>query len=112
VVETWILLQILNGVKTGNELKNVLRVDMALIQRSCDRLVKKKWVVRTVDSYDRRVKILSLSKDGRSLIRRLIRYSQETNAKALSPLDEKQQDVLRHLLISIFKRLTGNISEF
>ena len=101
VVETWILLQILNGIKTGKELKNVLRVDMAQIQRGCDRLVKDKLVVRSVDPFDRRVKILSLSKEGEALIKKLIQHSKKTNAKFLMSLNKEQQDELRNLLIEV-----------
>lgn len=101
IVETWILLQILNGIKTSNDLKKVLKVDMAQIQRACDKLIKEKLIVRSVDPYDRRVKILSLSEAGEALIKKMIQHSKETNTKALLPLNEQQQNKLRHLLIEV-----------
>lgn len=103
VVETWILLQILNGVTTSNAIKKILKVDGAQIQRSCDRLVEKQWVVRTIDPYDRRVKNLSLSPEGEALIKRLIQHSKKTNDKALSHLDDQRKNELRHILMDVLK---------
>lgn len=103
VVEAWVLLQILNKIKTISGLKNVLNVDMAQIQRACNRLLEKKWIARVVDSYDKRVKIFSLTEPGEKLIRRVISYSKETNAKALEGLNKDEKNALRGMLINVLE---------
>jgi DNA-binding MarR family transcriptional regulator len=101
VVEAWIMLQILNGLKTVSELTSVLKVDMALIHRHCDRLRKKGLITRKVDEHDKRIKILDLTEEGRKLKLRISQYSKEVNRRALSVLDEKERQQLYQLLMKV-----------
>lgn len=103
VVETWILLQILNGVQTSHKLHKVLKIDMAQIQRACDKLVKHKLIQRSLDPHDRRVKILLLTQEGEILIKKLIKRSKTVNIEALSHLNENRKEELRQLLLEVLK---------
>lgn len=105
VVEAWILLQILNGLKTVSAFKEALKVDMALIQRSCNRLVKEKILTRTVDVSDRRVKFLALTDKGKNLISRVVGHSKTTNRKALFGLKKEERDELKRLLFKVYAEI-------
>lgn len=103
LIEAWILLDVLNGVETVSELKKNLKADMALIQRACDRLEAEGLLTRTVSPYDKRVKKLGLTEEGRTLRLRLTEYAKEVNRLALKELSEKERDTLHHLLLKVYE---------
>lgn len=111
VVEAWILLQVLNGKKTITDLKNELKIDMAQVQRACNHLIEKKWMIRLIDPYDKRIKHFSLSTEGIKVIRRVINFSKETNIKALSTLSKDKVGHLRILLMNVLKGPFFNAEE-
>lgn len=104
VIEAWILLQIFNDIKTIKKIKDILKIDMAQIHRSCERLIEKRWIERQINPYDKREKFLSLTNEGMSLIKRVVKYSKEINSKALSVISEEKTDQLRSLLLEICER--------
>lgn len=103
VIEAWILLEVLNGVETVTELKKRLKADMAVIQRSCDRLEKQNYLVRAVDPYDKRIKKLSLTEEGRMLRQRLSKYSKEVNKRAFEEMSLTDKNSLHQLLLKVYK---------
>ena len=105
VVEAWILLEVLNGVETVSDLKKSLKADMALIQRGCDYLEKKGWLKRALNPFDKRIKTLSLTEDGKKLRRRLSQYSKEVNKLAFAELNPAERSLLHETLLKVTKGL-------
>jgi DNA-binding MarR family transcriptional regulator len=62
------------------------------------RLVDRGWVRRTADAQDRRVRRLSLTPQGRSLVDQIVEAAQQDFVKVVSALDDEQLGQLAGIL--------------
>jgi DNA-binding MarR family transcriptional regulator len=70
------------------ELGEAFAVSAAALSQMIERLVQQGWVTRAEDPADRRRKTIRLSRDARSLLRRLEAARAADYANGLSPIDE------------------------
>ncbi|MEX0759287.1 MAG: MarR family transcriptional regulator [Tistlia sp.] len=86
------------GELSQNRLGRLAAMDPATIQGVMRRLGERGYIERTPDASDRRRMVLRLTRDGRSLIGRLLAESERVNEAVLEPLDEAQRAVFLSLL--------------
>lgn len=104
-IDQWLIIKsILENPKiTQQELaKNVFK-DNASVTRIIDLLVKSNYLNRKVDSNDRRKSILSVTKEGEDIIRKVQDLILENRKIALEGIDKKDLDAMDIILQKIIK---------
>ena len=86
------------GAVSQRQLAVKLGFDPARIVALTDALVERDLVARTVDEGDRRRNLLTLSRQGKTLTRRVARIAQEVEVELLSDLSPAEREQLRMLM--------------
>ena len=98
------------GPQRPVDLAQALGVDPSTATRMCDRLVRKKLIVRRRDVTDRRVVMLSLSASGRRLVERVTRRRRREIEQILGVVDPAEHANLVRAL-AVFAEAAGELPE-
>ena len=90
---------------TPTQLTALLLTDDAGVSRLVDRLEAKGLITRTVRGRDRRSRELRLTRSGRALVTRLMRFAARGNEKLLAGLSVEETAQLRRLLQRVSENL-------
>lgn len=106
-VDQWIILDTLS--KYGNmsqlELSQKTQKDPPTVTRILDLLQKKEIVERTSDKNDRRRFLISLTKDGKKIVKRIQPLSQVFRSKCYEGLSQTQIELIKKSLETISDNL-------
>ena len=86
------------GDVSQRQLAVKLGFDPARIVALTDALAERDLVARTVDASDRRRNLVTLTRKGKTLTRRVARIAQEVEAELLSDLSAEEREQLRILM--------------
>lgn len=89
------------AVLSQQDLARRMGLDPTLIVSLVDELERRGVVDRTRDPADRRRNVLSLTTEGKRLLRKAQRTASEAEAEFLAPLDEAQRCQLAALLVAL-----------
>ena len=84
-----------------NQLGRLTAMDAATMQGVIKRLTSRNLILRRSDPDDRRRLILSLSREGRALINRLLSNGGKITERTLTPLSQDEQKIFLQLLTKI-----------
>jgi DNA-binding MarR family transcriptional regulator len=84
-----------------NQLGRLTAMDAATMQGVIKRLAARNLILRRADPNDRRRLILSLSREGRTLINRLLANGGKITQQTLAPLSQAEQKVFLQLLTKL-----------
>lgn len=103
----WLILFHVNrtGDLAQKDLQRMMRVESATLTRIVDSLVKKGWLERTPSATDKRVKILSLTGDGRARWKKIPDPLDIVEKKMLRGMDASTKKLLR----DGFERMIQNL---
>jgi DNA-binding MarR family transcriptional regulator len=93
--------------RSQTDLVTSLGLDPSTVTKMLQRMEKSGWIVRTKDTTDRRVVIISLTKSGRQLRRRVEKAWKVLEAETTAGLSDRQVDQVRSLL----RRVEEHVAE-
>lgn len=82
----------------ATRLSALIAFDRSTIGDVLERMEAKGWIQRTSNDRDRRIKLVSLSKAGKLLLKQVTPAVQRVQARLLAPLAEADRDTFLHLL--------------
>ncbi|WII70946.1 MarR family transcriptional regulator [Bdellovibrio sp. 22V] len=91
------LLQILGPV-SQIALGQDMHIDKASMVKFIDGLEKQKYVRRTPDKEDRRIKLVELTDKGAQVLEKLVQIRADVEKAFLAPLTQKEQNLFRELV--------------
>jgi DNA-binding MarR family transcriptional regulator len=101
-----------SGGMSGSELADAIGVGLAALSGMIDRLVANDLVIRQEDPHDRRVRRISLSKAGASLIAGIITAGAEKQRQVLSRLSAAELALLSdamNVLVRTAEKMSGEV---
>ena len=98
------------GPQRPVDLAQALGVDPSTATRMCDRLTRKKLIIRRRDATDRRVVMLNLSASGRRLVERVTQRRRREIEQILGAVDPADRANLVRAL-TVFAQAAGEVPE-
>ena len=85
----------------ATRLSTLIAFDRSTLGDVLERLEKKGWVVRSASTHDKRIKVLSLSKEGAKVLKRVMPAVRRTQYRLLEPLAPEDRQTIVRLLSKI-----------
>ena len=106
-VDQWLIIYVLNlnGEMSQMELAANTLKDAPAISRIVDHLITKNYLVRNVSDLGRRSFKVSLSEEGKELVKYLLPHLVQFREKGWEGLTEEEYDTLKRLLNQVFYNL-------
>lgn len=104
-VDQWLIIYVLhvNGEMSQTELAGNTLKDAPAITRIVDHLIQKNYLIKTPCIKDRRSFKISISEDGKELVKLILPSIEEFRAKGWQGLSEEDYNTLVRILNQVFK---------
>jgi DNA-binding MarR family transcriptional regulator len=102
-VAEWVLLRLLSerGQATPGELAECVGMTRGAVSKVVDKLEAKKWLQARTAEGDNRVRLLSLTREGRRNLPMLAKVADENDARFFNCLDANEKHTLQKLLAKL-----------
>jgi DNA-binding MarR family transcriptional regulator len=107
-IDQWMVLKCINEQDrtSSSEIVEIVFKDAPTVTRIIDKLCKKGWVVRELNPIDRRKFDVSLTKEGKKLVKKMFPIVEELRGQGIKGITKKDMETLR----TVLEKIQHNIS--